>query len=721
MVKITGISKEREPATLASSIQFHLQHRPQSGWSNGRRVRFHRESFSWEIWQEKTTSVISTRMQEKNPPQPTTLQLLRKSLVKFVIPSTALTFAALVIATFPNPLRGATFTVTVFTDSSSGGLAGTGAGAAGELRTQILAANLAGGTNAIAFTCSSTPCTITLTGPLPPITSNVTIDGGTLGNIVIDGAGLYRVFFVDTGTVALSNLTIQNGSAQAGTGGSGDGGGGGGAGLGGGLFVNQASAAVTLTNVRFVNCSAVGGSGGNFVSHAYAGGGGGGLAFPGGLSSGGGAGPGGGGVQGQGTDPINSPSGGVGGTGGGGGGGDEGGGGSPGTGGAAYATNSAGSSSTGINGGEGGFGGGGGGGAFGSGGAGGFGGGGGGSGSSVAAANGGPGGGGGGTDGGTSGQGGSLGSDMSGGNAGSGTGAGGGGAAAGPAVFINAGSLVVVNSSATGSTATAGAGGTASVGGTAGTAGTASSLSVFNYAGTVNASSTLGPLTLLDAISTSVSGSATPSSVTLGQTVTLSATVTTSSGTLSGTVTFLDGSTQLGSPVSINGSGTATLNSVSLTLGNHTITANFTSGDMVHQNSSTTFSAMMMLQVPSITVPAVSGSLVYGQSRTFSVTITGAGTPSGQVVFLDGSASLGAVSLVSGVASFSTSTMAAGPHSITAQYAGDPSSSQATSTALSVTITPATLTVTANNASKLYGAALPSFSAGITGYVNGDN
>ena len=49
-------------------------------------------------------------------------------------------------------------------------------------------------------------------------------------------------------------------------GGIGDGGGGGGAGLGAGLFVNQAGASVTLTNVRFVNCSAVGGAGGNFQS-----------------------------------------------------------------------------------------------------------------------------------------------------------------------------------------------------------------------------------------------------------------------------------------------------------------------------------------------------------------------------------------------------------------------------------------------------------------------
>jgi FtsP/CotA-like multicopper oxidase with cupredoxin domain len=37
-----------------------------------------------------------------------------------------------------------------------------------------------------------------------------------------------------------------------------------------------------------------------------------------------------------------------------------------------------------------------------------------------------------------------------------------------------------------------------------------------------------------------------------------------------------------------------------------------------------------------------------------------------------------------------------------------------------LTVTPATLTVTANNATKVYGAALPTFTANITGFVNGD-
>ncbi len=394
--------------------------------------------------------------------------------------------------------KAANFPVTVFTDNASGGLAGTGAGDPGDLRAQILAANAAGGTNTISFTCGAPPCTISLGGPLPAITGDLSIDGVTMGDIVIDGAGTYRIFFVDTGTVALQHLVIQNGRAQGGAGGTGDGGGGGGAGLGGGLFVNQASAAVTLTNVRFIGCSAIGGAGGNYVSQAFPGGGGGGLAFPGGSSTANTGAPGGGGVQGAGTDVPAGANGSAGGAGGGGGGGRLGAG-TPGLGGSGYATNGGGQDGSTANGGNGGFGGGGGGGPLGTGGTGGFGGGGGGTGTSTLAGNGGAGGGGGGSDGGTRGTGGSLGSGISGGNAGTGTGGGGGGAAVGPAVFVNAGTLTATNAVATSSTATAGSGGTGRTGGASiGADGAANSTSLFNFAGTVNGSGTTGPLTLLN-------------------------------------------------------------------------------------------------------------------------------------------------------------------------------------------------------------------------------
>lgn len=223
--------------------------------------------------------------------------------------------------------RASTFTVTRFDDTAVGTPAGTGPGATGDLRSAILQANTAGGTgNAIQFSCSSSPCTITLNGPLPPITSNLIIDGGQLGNIIIDGNSSYRAFFVDTGTVTLANLQIQNARAEGGAGGSGyDGGGGGGLGAGAGLFVNQATAVVTVENTRFLNCSAVGGAGGTGLAQSSAGGGGAGGGGMGAAGGGGtpyvsgtdGAGGGGGGILGAGLIGVIS-SGGNGGVGGGG-------------------------------------------------------------------------------------------------------------------------------------------------------------------------------------------------------------------------------------------------------------------------------------------------------------------------------------------------------------------------------------------------------------------
>ncbi|WP_420236363.1 beta strand repeat-containing protein [Telmatobacter bradus] len=207
-----------------------------------------------------------------------------------------------------------TYTVTLHTDtvptettstSSNYNLPGLGTGAIGDLRYGIQQAIQNGGEQVIDFNCGSS-CKITLSAPLPPITSGstnplyLTINGGSNGSIIIDGASLYRVFFVDSGTVILSDLVIQNGLAQGGAGGSvtvgtysfNGGSGGGGFGAGGGLFINQSTAVVSVRNTTFKNCTAIGGSGGAVeVDGTLAGavlggggGGGGGMAFAGGDS-----------------------------------------------------------------------------------------------------------------------------------------------------------------------------------------------------------------------------------------------------------------------------------------------------------------------------------------------------------------------------------------------------------------------------------------------------
>jgi hypothetical protein len=70
---------------------------------------------------------------------------------------------------------------------------------------------------------------------------------------------------------------------------------------------------------------------------------------------------------------------------------------------------------------------------------------------------------------------------------------------------------------------------------------------------------------------------------------------------------------------------------------------------------------------------------------TFTATVTSSAPnpPTGKVVFKDGTAGIGTVLLSAGVATLTKSTLAAGTHSITAEYLGDSASAKSTSTILS--------------------------------------
>lgn len=87
---------------------------------------------------------------------------------------------------------------------------------------------------------------------------------------------------------------------------------------------------------------------------------------------------------------------------------------------------------------------------------------------------------------------------------------------------------------------------------------------------------------------------------------------------------------------------------------------------------------------------------VWGQSITLTATVTpssGGGSPSGTVMFNDGSSVLGTEPLTNGQATVATSSLSVGPHSITAAYSGD-STFQASNGALTQTVNPASTTTT---------------------------
>ena len=132
---------------------------------------------------------------------------------------------------------------------------------AGTLRQAMLDAAASGDpANTITFDNSLAGQQILLTTGLPIIRENLTINGSGAAGLTIDGGGAVRPFFVESGTVLINDLVIQNGQAKGGDGGGPkDGGsGGGGLGAGGAIFVRGGN--VTVENVTFQNNTAQGGS-----------------------------------------------------------------------------------------------------------------------------------------------------------------------------------------------------------------------------------------------------------------------------------------------------------------------------------------------------------------------------------------------------------------------------------------------------------------------------
>ncbi len=110
----------------------------------------------------------------------------------------------------------------------------------------------------------------------------------------------------------------------------------------------------------------------------------------------------------------------------------------------------------------------------------------------------------------------------------------------------------------------------------------------------------------------------------------------------------------------------------------------------------------------------------YGGSVTFTATVPAGAT--GTVTFEDnGVAISGALPISGSTATFATSTLVAGTHPIIAVYSGDTNYNGATSSVLTQVVNKATLTVTANDASRAYGVENPAFTSTITGFVNGDS
>ncbi len=200
------------------------------------------------------------------------------------------------------------------------------------------------------------------------------------------------------------------------------------------------------------------------------------------------------------------------------------------------------------------------------------------------------------------------------------------------------------------------------------------------------------------------------------ETITATVKVTAGSGTPTGTVTFTSGTTQLGS-APLGAGGTATI-TPALAQGSYMIVATY-SGDANNQGSASAALALTVVQATTQTALAVAPdpALVLAPI-TFTATVTGnGGTPTGSVNFLANGNVIGAGTLnASGVASFTTTTMAAGTYSITASYSGDANDFGSMSAPVTLTVSLATTTtaITVTPDPALVGATI-TISAKVTG------
>lgn len=228
------------------------------------------------------------------------------------------------------------------------------------------------------------------------------------------------------------------------------------------------------------------------------------------------------------------------------------------------------------------------------------------------------------------------------------------------------------------------------------------------------------------ATTTKLTASAT--SVPVGTSVTLTATVTPASGTPTptGNVTFKDGGSTIGTGT-LNGSGVATYTATSLVVGSHSITASYAGDSRNVASASTSVAVTVTLGATTTALTASASSIALGSSVTFTATVTGTSgvpAPTGNVTFMNGTTVLGTGSLNgSGVATYSTSSLAVDSYSVTAAYAGDANNASSTSSAVAVTVWPgaAAFTLTLDPATGSFSAGKKAVVTVTVTSVNGFN
>lgn len=163
-----------------------------------------------------------------------------------------------------------------------------------------------------------------------------------------------------------------------------------------------------------------------------------------------------------------------------------------------------------------------------------------------------------------------------------------------------------------------------------------------------------------------------PGTAAIGQRVLLTASVYLGGVPVSGTVTFMNGTSTLGSaPVQdYGGSYYAQLPYTFAEAGSYSLTATHTPAGGSLMTSAPNGLVVTKVQ-PSIELAADTASTQVGGSVTLSATIAEGMSPTGTVTFKEGSTVLGTGAVTAGIATLTTSFASVGDKLLTAEYSGD--------------------------------------------------
>jgi large repetitive protein len=209
------------------------------------------------------------------------------------------------------------------------------------------------------------------------------------------------------------------------------------------------------------------------------------------------------------------------------------------------------------------------------------------------------------------------------------------------------------------------------------------------YAGDSFNTASAGALTQLvvqTVTATTVTALPTPGIAGVPETITATVKVAQGAGIPTGLVTFMSGTTALGT-ANLNTNGTASINPV-LAPGSYSIVATYP-GDANNGGSQSAPLALTVAQAQTaITLTVVPNPSTWLEAVTFTAMVTGNGAvPTGSVQFFAGGALIGAAPLnTSGVATLTYASLGIGTYAITATYQGDANDAASTSLAISLAV-----------------------------------